>query len=54
VCELAEKYGLSVIDLYAVTKEHSELISPDGVHFSKEGYQLLADVLVARVKDIIE
>lgn len=54
VCELAEKYGLSVIDLYTVTKEHSELLGNDGVHFSKEGWQLLADVLVERVKDIIE
>ena len=54
VCELAEKYGLSVIDLYTVTKEHSELLGNDGVHFSKEGWQLLADVLVENVKEIIK
>lgn len=53
VCELAGKYGLSVIDLYTVTKEHSEFLSPDGVHFSKEGWQLLADVLVQKVKEIM-
>ncbi len=53
VCELANKYGVSVIDLYTVTKEHSELLSNDGVHFSKEGYQLLADVLVEFVKKIM-
>ena len=54
VFELAKKYGLSVIDLYTVTKEHSELLSPDGVHFSKEGYQLLASILVERVNEIIK
>lgn len=54
VCELAEKYGLSVIDLYTVTKEHSEFLGNDGVHFSKEGCQLLSDVLVKQIKDIIE
>ena len=53
ICELAKKYGLSVIDLYTVTKEHSELIGPDGVHLSKEGYQLLASTLVGRVKEFI-
>lgn len=53
VCKLAEKYGLLMIDFYTVTKQHSELLSSDGVHFSKEGLQLLADVLVENVKEII-
>ena len=53
VCELAEKYGLYAVDLYTVTKEHRELLGNDGVHFSKEGYQLLADVLVQKVKGLI-
>ena len=51
---IAQKYGLSVIDLYTVTKESSELLGNYGVHFSKEGWQLLADVLVYKVKEIIE
>jgi|GEM_PF-948584 len=54
VCELAKKHGISVIDLYTPTKEHGELLSGDGVHFSKEGYQLLADILVKSVKEITE
>ena len=53
VCELAKKYGLSTVDLYTLTKEHSELLGNDGVHLSKEGYQLLASTLVGRVKEFI-
>ena len=54
VCELADKYGVTVIDLYTVTKENSKLLLDDGVHFSRNGYHLLADVIVKRVKEIIE
>ena len=54
VCRLAEKYGLPVIDFYSVTKEHSEFLEADGVHFLKEGYQLLADILVEQMRKIIK
>ena len=54
VCELAEKYGLSTIDLYTVTKEHGEYLVNDGVHFSSEGYQLLANVIIGHVRQIID
>lgn len=51
--EIAVKYGLPVIDLYSVSVEFSEFRKDDGVHFTSEGYQLLADVLVEKVKEII-
>ena len=39
---LAKKYGLPVIDLYTVSAENQALHSPDGVHFTEEGYTLMA------------
>lgn len=50
---LAKKYDLPVIDFYAVTKEHADLLSADGVHLSKDGYALLAEELLKRVSEII-
>lgn len=50
---LAKKYNLPVIDFYAVTKEHADQLSSDGVHLSKPGYVLLAEELVQRVSEII-
>ena len=50
VCELADKYGLAVIDLYTPTLENEQLISGDGVHLTKEGYQLLADCILEGIK----
>lgn len=49
VSELAQKYSISVIDLYTVTKEHSELYIHDGVHLTDKGYQILAETLVKQV-----
>ncbi|MBQ9131580.1 MAG: hypothetical protein IJX62_03815 [Clostridia bacterium] len=42
VLEIAAKYGLPTLDLYALSREHRELLSPDGVHLISEGYELLA------------
>lgn len=44
---------LPIIDLYALSRAHADLIR-DGVHFTEEGYALLADVLIARVTEILE
>ena len=41
VTELAKKYGLKTVDLYALTEDKEALLT-DGVHFSKEGYELIA------------
>ena len=44
--EIAKKYSLPVIDLYSVSLKHKDLISSDGVHFSKEGYEKLAEEII--------
>lgn len=53
VSALAKKYALPVIDLYAITEQHADLISADGVHLLDEGYRLLADELVKNVCKVI-
>ena len=50
---LAQKYGLPVIDLYCITKEHADLLSPDGVHFVGDGYRLIAEEIVRRIGESI-
>lgn len=44
--EIAEKYGLPVIDLYTAAKEIEHLLKEDGVHFTIEGYKILADKIL--------
>ena len=46
VLRLAKTYDLPVIDLDSVTREHSDLIGGDGVHWSPEGYELLAKTIL--------
>ena len=53
VVEIAEKYGLPVIDLYTLTLEHADYLSADGVHFSREGYQLIADAVIAELRKVL-
>ena len=53
VSELAEKYGLPIIDLYSVSKAHPELLSNDGIHLLPEGYSLLAREIVSKVKTFL-
>ena len=45
VSELALKYGLSTVDLYAITNSQNDLFT-DGVHLKPEGYELLAKELI--------
>ena len=45
-CAIAEKYGLDVVDLYAVSQSVKEYIKPDGVHFSEEGSKAFAAALI--------
>ena len=44
--KIAEKYGLPVIDLYSVSYDNKKLLSPDGVHFIREGYEKLAEEII--------
>ena len=54
VKEVAEKYSLPVIDLYTVSKDHADLLTPDNVHFTQVGYELLADAMIAGVARLSE
>ena len=47
--EVADKYGLPIIDLYTPTSEATELLSSDGVHFEPEGDKLLADKIIQSI-----
>jgi len=52
--EIAEKYGLGVIDLYAASVEAKELLTPDGVHFTPAGYEVLAKKVVGTLTAEVE
>ena len=54
VSEIAEKYGLEVIDLYSLTDARRDLISSDGVHLLPEGYKILASALVEKVREVLD
>ena len=53
VKELAEKYNLPVIDFYSISKANTSLLSEDGIHLTSEGYQLLANELVDKIKNFL-
>ncbi len=48
--EIAAEFGLPVIDLYEVVTS-VDLHGPDGIHFTQDGYQRIADCLVATLKE---
>lgn len=50
--ELAEKYGFYYIDVFSKTAEMKDRLSDDGIHFTEEGYEILADFLYKKVKEI--
>ena len=47
---VAKKYSLRVVDLYSVTLENKDMLAPDGVHFQRGGYEIIADTLIEAVK----
>ena len=47
---LAEKYRLPCIDLHAVATSHPECHVPDGVHFTDQGYKLLANCILEHLR----
>ena len=50
---VAEKYGLGVIDLHKVSLENKHLLATDGVHFTTDGYTLLAKEIVSVLREKI-
>lgn len=53
VCELARKYCLPVVDLYTLSREHAELLSPDGVHFTEQGYRIFAQEILRVIQPLM-
>ncbi len=51
--ELGKKYGLPVLDFYSPIYKLREHIFSDGVHLIPDGYKLLAEMLVEKVKEVI-
>ena len=44
--EIAKKYDLPVIDLYTVSINNKDLLTEDGVHFTKAGYEKLEEKIL--------
>ncbi|MBR4889994.1 MAG: SGNH/GDSL hydrolase family protein [Clostridia bacterium] len=51
--KFAKKYNLPVIDVYSVTEKNKDLLSSDGVHFTLEGYQVIAKAVVEKIAEIL-
>ena len=49
VSMLANTYDLELIDLYTPTSEHPEMLSPDGVHYLKEGCEMMAQRILEEI-----
>ena len=50
--ELAKELNLGVIDFYDLSAKNPELVGGDGVHFTPDGYQALAETLLETFKDL--
>lgn len=48
--EIAKTLDFPVIDLYTVSAENKHFMSADGVHFTEEGYALLAKTIIDALK----
>lgn len=46
---IAEKYGIEVIDFYTISKANENTISADKIHFTNEGYEMLAQEIIKRI-----
>lgn len=50
---LAEKYNMTVCDMFSVIKDRPDLYTQDGVHLLEEGYELLAKHAAAVIDGLI-
>lgn len=51
---IAKKHCLPTIDFYTPSAENPDLISGDGVHFTEEGYHVLAKTALRELQTVIE
>lgn len=49
VKKIAQKYALPIIDLYTPSVEYRALQCEDGVHFTEEGYEKFAEVILEEI-----
>lgn len=50
---IAEKYNLPIIDLYTVSLNNAQLLSEDGIHYTNQGYEVLAEEILRVLKQYI-
>ena len=50
--KIAAKYGLAVNDMFAISQTNRELHSSDGVHYTDDGYSVLAKAVVKAAKEL--
>ena len=53
VKKIADRYSLPLIDFYTPASEQTELISGDGVHFTAEGYRVLAETALQALRNVL-
>lgn len=49
VIRIAEKHGIDIINLYSVSKENGATLCSDDVHFTDQGYELLAKEILSKI-----
>lgn len=47
--QTAEKFNLPVIDLYTLSEQYEHLLKGDGVHFTPEGYDVIAKTILREI-----
>lgn len=52
-CEIMEMQGVQIHDLNKITKEYLSNMYADFTHFTQEGYEILADEIVAYLKTLL-
>ena len=52
--KIAKKYGLKVIDLHTPTFNSKELLTDDGVHYTSDGYKIIASEILKSVSEFVE
>lgn len=48
--EVAQEYSLEYVDMYQVTEGQNDLYTSDGIHFNKDGYELISDTIYDAIK----
>lgn len=51
--KVAAKYDIPVDDLFPITKGHPELVGPDRIHLTDEGYEITAKQVVAEIEKLL-